>query len=88
MGDQDEAEPLLVSHNLLGHSVQELVAKDLSHKVEYTILVIFAADSDDFEDKSQIECLIATMQVKIANSKSEYVCLKDTATLSKTKQKI
>jgi len=79
---------LAISHNRLGHNVQELVATDLSHKSEYTILVVFAADADDFEDKAQVECLVATMQVKIANSKSEYVCLKDESSLKKLKQKI
>ena len=50
--------------------------------------MVFTADADDFEDKAQVECLIATMQVKIANSKSEYVCLKDESALKKINQKM
>jgi hypothetical protein len=53
------------------------VARDLDHRKTYTIEIIFAEDPDDFEVKAQIECLIATMDVKIATSQSEFACLKE-----------
>ena len=38
-------------------------------------MIVFANDADDLDYKSSIECLEGTMQVKIANSQSEYRCL-------------
>mmetsp|Transcript_26958 Transcript_26958/g.33486 ORF Transcript_26958/g.33486 Transcript_26958/m.33486 type:complete len:142 (+) Transcript_26958:329-754(+) len=73
--DREGSVPLAVSHDRLGNNVHEMVAADLSHKEEYLIHVIFASDADDFQEKSQLECLIATMQVKIANSNDDFVCL-------------
>lgn len=47
---------------------------------------MFADDPDDMEMKAEIECLQATMQVKIANSGSEYRCLNKQ--LDKMKKKV
>lgn len=74
--DRYNAVPLAVSHDRLGNNVNELIATGLSDETEYLIEVLFAADTDDLEEKAQIECLIATMQVRIANSRSDFVCLK------------
>ena len=43
----------------------------------YAIVVLFTSDADDLEEKSEIDCLEATMTVKIANSRSEYTCLRN-----------
>lgn len=71
----ESATPIAVSHDRLGNNVQEMIADGLSDREEYAIHVIFASDEDDFHQKASLECLIATMQVKIANSKSDFVCL-------------
>ena len=72
--DRESAQPLAISHDKLGNGVHEMVASGLSPKQTYIIDVLFASSPEDFEAKSLTECLIATMQVKIASSKSEYVC--------------
>jgi len=56
--------------------MHELVTTKLSSSKSYSIQILFADDPDDMEVKAEIECLKATMQVKIANSDSEFVCLK------------
>jgi len=68
LADRENAKPLATSHDKLGNNVHELVARDLDHRKTYTIEIIYAEDPDDFEVKAQIECLIATMDVKIATS--------------------
>ena len=55
--------------------MHELVASDLSSAKSYIIDVIYASNEYDFERKSEIECLVAVMQVKIASSNSQYRCL-------------
>lgn len=54
-----------------------MVAEDLHHTEVYSIHVIYASDSDDFEEKAALACLVATMQVKISNSNTDFVCLKE-----------
>ena len=81
----ESATPIAVSHDRLGNNVQEMIADGLSDHEEYAIHVIFASDEDDFHQKASLECLIATMQVKIANSKSDFVCL--TTRLDKLQEK-
>ena len=70
-----DGKPVAVSHAHLGNNVQELVGSRLKANTNYAILVLFAEDADDLEDMSEIECFEATMQVKIANSGSEFRCL-------------
>lgn len=73
-----------MSHDKLGSDVSEMVAEDLSHMTEYAILIIYAEDEFEMEAKSEEECLIATMQVKIANSQSEFHCLTKGVSARKT----
>lgn len=68
--NRDTASVLAMSHDKLGSDVSEMVATDLSHMTDYAILIIYAQDEFEMESKSEEECLIATMQVKIANSDS------------------
>lgn len=56
--------------------MHELVSTKLRSDKTYSIQILFADDPDDMEMKAEIECLQATMQVKIANSDSEFRCLK------------
>lgn len=83
--DQDTAQPLAISHDKLGNNMHELVASDLSSSKTYIIDVIYASSEYDFEQKSEMECLVAVMQVKIASSKSEYRCLTKGLDALKTK---
>ena len=73
----DSENAVAISHDRMGNNIQELIAENLDHKQAYAIVVFFTSDADDLEFKSMIECLEATMQVKIANSKSEYRCLNE-----------
>ena len=52
-----------------------MVADNLSHNTEYLIVILYSSDTTGFLEKTRQECLAATMQVKIANSKSDFVCL-------------
>ena len=70
-----DSKPVAISHAHLGNNVQELVGVKLKANTNYAILVLFAEDADDLEEKSEVECFEATMQVKIANSGSEFRCL-------------
>lgn len=72
--DIEWATPIAVSHDKLGNNVHELVARNLDHRETYLIQVIYS-DANDIEEKAEIECLQASMQVKIATSQSEYACL-------------
>ena len=56
--------------------MHELVAEHLVSGKTYAIVILYAEDPDDMEMMAEIECLQATMQVKIANSDSEYRCIK------------
>ena len=77
--EDPESQPIAISHNRLGNDVGELVARNLDPKKGYVIRLLYAEDPDDFEEKSTMECLMATLQVKIASSDSEYRCLSDTS---------
>ena len=75
--EDPDSQPIAISHNRLGNNVGELVARNLDPKKGYVIRLLYAEDPDDFEEKSTMECLMATLQVKIASSDSEYRCLSD-----------
>ena len=77
--EDPESQPIAISHNRLGNDVGELVARNLDSKKGYVIRLLYAEDPDDFEEKSTMECLMATLQVKIASSDGEYRCLSDTS---------
>ena len=55
----------------------ELVARGLKANEGYVIRLLYAEDPDDFEEKSTMECLMATLQVKVTSSDSEYRCLSE-----------
>ena len=83
--DPENARPVAISHGRLGNNVSELIASNLSSRETYVIVISFS-DDEDLEEKSEVDCLVSTMQVKIANSESDYVCLKKN--LDKIKDKL
>ena len=75
--EDPDSQPIAVSHGRLGNNVGELVARGLKANEGYVIRLLYAEDPDDFEEKSTMECLMATLQVKVTSSDSEYRCLSE-----------